>query len=242
MRLDRIRIVLVNTTHPGNIGATARAMANMGLDRLYLVAPQTFPSGEATVRAAGADHLLERATVCESLDDAVADCGLVIGTTARQRSVGWVEFSPKAVMAKVRERALTDQIAFVFGQEASGLTNSELERCQYHVRIPVEEGFASINLAASVMIMVYELKKTFEPDAHKTELVSDQERLATSSEVQGFYKHLEDMLIETGFLKTPSQKLLRKVKRIFSRTPLREDEVNILRGILTSIQCYCRKD
>ena len=242
MTLDRIRIVLVNTTHPGNIGATARAMANMGLDRLYLVAPQTFPSGEATVRAAGADHLLERATVCESLDDAVADCGLVIGTTARQRSVGWVEFSPKAVMAKVRERVLTDQIAFVFGQEASGLTNSELERCQYHVRIPVEEGFASINLAASVMIMVYELKKTFEPDANKTELVSDQERLATSSEVQGFYKHLEDMLIETGFLKTPSQKLLRKVKRIFSRTPLREDEVNILRGILTSIQCYCRKD
>ena len=145
-------------------------------------------------------------------------------------------------MAKVRERILTDQIAFVFGREASGLTNSELERCQYHVRIPVEEGFPSINLAAAVMIIVYELKKTFEPHTHEPELAFDQEQLATSSEVQGFYRHLEDILIETGFLKTPSQKLLRKVKRIFSRTPLREDEVNILRGILTSIQCFRRKD
>ena len=242
MTLDRIRIVLVNTTHPGNIGGAARAMANMGVNHLYLVGPQRFPSIEATVRAAGADHLLERAIVCESLDDAVADCGLVIGTTARQRSVGWVELSPEAVMAKVRERILTDQIAFVFGREASGLTNSELERCQYHVRIPVEEGFPSINLAAAVMIIVYELKKTFELHTHEPELASDQEQLATSSEVQGFYRHLEDILIETGFLKTPSQKLLRKVKRIFSRTPLREDEVNILRGILTSIQCFRRKD
>ena len=99
MTLDRIRIVLVNTTHPGNIGGAARAMANMGVNHLYLVGPQRFPSTEATVRAAGADHLLERAIVCESLDDAVADCGLVIGTTARQRSVGWVELSPEAVMA-----------------------------------------------------------------------------------------------------------------------------------------------
>jgi len=117
-----------------------------------------------------------------------------------------------------------------------------LERCQYHVRIPVEESFSSINLAAAVMIIVYELKKTCEPHTHETELASDPEQLATSSEVQGFYKHMEDVLIETGFLKTPSQKLLRKVKRIFSRTPPREDEVNILRGILTSIQSYRRKD
>ena len=242
MTLERIRIVLVNTTHPGNIGGVARAMANMGLNHLYLVGPQRFPSTEATVRAAGADHLLERAIVCESLDDAVADCGLVVGTTARQRSVGSVELPPNAVMSKVREWISTDQIAFVFGREASGLTNRELERCQYHVRIPVEESFSSINLAAAVMIVVYELKKNFEPHTHETELASDPEQLATSSEVQGFYKHMEDVLIETGFLKTPSQKLLRKVKRIFSRTPLREDEVNILRGILTSIQSYRRKD
>ena len=242
MTTERIRIVLVNTTHPGNIGGAARAMANMGLNHLYLVRPQRFPSIEATVRAAGADHLLERAIVCESLDDAVADCGLIVGTTARERSVGSTQLTPNVVMAKVRERILTDQIAFVFGREASGLTNSELERCQYHVRIPVEEGFPSINLAAAVMIMAYELKKACELDAQKTELVYDHEQLATSSEVQGFYKHMEDVLIETGFLKTPSYKLLRKVKRIFSRTPLREDEVNILRGILTSIQSYHSKD
>ena len=242
MALEGIRIVLVNTTHPGNIGGAARAMANMGLNHLYLVGPQRFPSTEATVRAAGGSHLLERAIVCESLDDAVGDCGLVVGTTARQRSVGPVELSADAAMAKVRERILTDQIAFVFGREASGLTNSELERCQYHVRIPVEEEFPSINLAAAVMIIVYELKKTFEPQAQETELASHYEQLATSSEVQGFYNHMEDILIETGFLKTPSQKLLRKVKRIFSRTPLRVDEVNILRGILTSIHSYRGKD
>ena len=242
MILEQIRIVLVNTTHPGNIGAAARAMANMGLNHLYLVGPQRFPSAEATVRSAGADHLLERAIVCENLDDAVADCGLVVGTTARQRSVGSVQLAPNIVMEKVRERMFTEQIAFVFGREASGLTNSELERCQYHVRIPVEEGFPSINLAAAVMIMAYELKNTCKPDTHKVELASNREQLATSSEVQGFYKHMEDVLIETGFLKTPSQKLLRKIKRIFSRTPLREDEVNILRGILTSIQTYHRSD
>ncbi|MCS5557222.1 MAG: RNA methyltransferase, partial [Arenicellales bacterium] len=175
MTLEGIRIVLVNTTHPGNIGGAARAMANMGLNHLYLVGPQGFPSTEATVRAAGASHLLERAIVCESLDDAVGDCGLVVGTTARQRSVGSVELSPDAVMAKVRERILTDQIAFVFGREASGLTNSELERCQYHVRIPVEESFSSINLAAAVMIIVYELKKNCEPHTHETELASNHE-------------------------------------------------------------------
>ncbi len=106
----------------------------------------------------------------------------------------------------------------------------------------MEESFSSINLAAAVMIIVYELKKNCEPHTHETELASNHEQLATSSEVQGFFKHMEDMLIEIGFLKTPSQKLLRKVKRIFSRTPLREDEVNILRGILTSIHSFRRKD
>ena len=242
MTIERIRMVLVNTTHPGNIGGAARAMANMGLNDLYLVDPQRFPSVEATVRAAGADHLLERAIVCETLDDAVADCGLVVGTTARQRAVGPVQLTPDVVMAKVQKRMLTDQIAFVFGREASGLTNNELERCQYHVRIPVKDGFPSINLAAAVMIIAYELKKTCELDAHKAKFTSDHEQLATSSEVQGFYRHMEDVLVETGFLKSPSQKLLRKVKRIFSRTPLRGDEVNILRGILTSIQSYHRKD
>ena len=242
MTIERIRIVLVNTTHPGNIGGAARAMANMGLNQLYLVTPQKFPSTDATVRAAGADHVLERAIVCESLDDAVADCGLVIGTTARQRSVGSVQLSPNVVLAKVRERMLTDQIAFVFGREASGLTNDELERCQYHVRIPVEDDFSSINLAAAVMIIAYEIRKTCGPVSHEAELISDREQLAKSLDVQGFYKHMEDVLIEIGFLKKPSQKLLRKVKRIFSRTPLLEDEINILRGILTSIQSYRRKD
>ena len=242
MAIERIRIVLVNTTHPGNIGAAARAMANMGLNHLYLVGPQRFPSTEATVRAAGADHLLERAIVCESLDDAVADCGIVVGTTARQRSVGSVQLTPNVVMEQVRERMLTDEIAFVFGRESSGLTNNELERCQYHVRIPVEDDFSSINLAAAVMIIAYEIRKTCGPVGHEAELISDREQLAKSLDVQGFYKHMEDVLIEIGFLKKPSQKLLRKVKRIFSRTPLLEDEINILRGILTSIQSYRRKD
>ena len=243
MTLDSVRVVLVRTTHPGNIGAAARAMANMGLENLYLVEPRTFPSPEASARAAGADRLLSSARVCETLDEAVAECGLVIGSTARQRTVRWPALEPESAMALAYRASQKGNVALVFGQEASGLTNEELERCQIHVRIPVNPTFPSVNLAAAVIILAYELKKVQDQCVGcNTALVatdsaeSGAESLATSQNVQGFFVHLETVLREIGFLKSPSEKLLRKVKRIFSRTPLLEDDINILRGVLSAIQ------
>ena len=243
MSLDKIRIVLVRTTHPGNIGAAARAMANMGLEHLYLVQPRTFPAAEATARAAGAEGLLCTAKVCETLDEAVAECGLVVGSTARERRVRWPALDPDLAMAMAFKQGQAGNVALVFGQEASGLTNDELDRCQVHVRIPVDPVFPSVNLAAAVMVLSYELKKAH-IRAEEKGLVQDGPRslestegpLATAEKVQGFFVHLETVLREIGFLNSPSEKLLRKVKRIFSRTPLLDDDINILRGVLSAIQ------
>ena len=243
MSLDKIRIVLVRTTHPGNIGAAARAMANMGLEHLYLVQPRTFPSAEATARAAGAEGLLCTAKVCETLDEAVAECGLVVGSTARERRVRWPALDPDLAMAMAFKQGQAGNVALVFGQEASGLTNDELDRCQVHVRIPVDPVFPSVNLAAAVMVLSYELKKAH-IRAEEEGLGQDGPRLlestegplATAEKVQGFFVHLETVLREIGFLNSPSEKLLRKVKRIFSRTPLLDDDINILRGVLSAIQ------
>jgi|TARA_B100001123_G_scaffold34143_1_gene35409 tRNA (cytidine32/uridine32-2'-O)-methyltransferase len=243
MSLDKIRIVLVRTTHPGNIGAAARAMANMGLEHLYLVQPRTFPSAEATARAAGAEGLLCTAKVCETLDEAVAECGLVVGSTARERRVRWPALDPDLAMAMAFTQGQAGNVALVFGQEASGLTNDELDRCQVHVRIPVDPVFPSVNLAAAVMVLSYELKKAhiraeeegLGQDGPRS-LESTEGPLATAEKVQGFFVHLETVLREIGFLNSPSEKLLRKVKRIFSRTPLLDDDINILRGVLSAIQ------
>tara|TARA_Y100000588_G_scaffold378109_1_gene458094 strand:+ start:2501 stop:3271 length:771 start_codon:yes stop_codon:yes gene_type:complete len=243
MSLDKIRIVLVRTTHPGNIGAAARAMANMGLEHLYLVQPRTFPSAEATARAAGAEGLLCTAKVCETLDEAVAECGLVVGSTARERRVRWPALDPDLAMAMAFKQGQAGNVALVFGQEASGLTNDELDRCQVHVRIPVDPVFPSVNLAAAVMVLSYELKKAhiraeeegLGQDGPRS-LESTEGPLATAEKVQGFFVHLETVLREIGFLNSPSEKLLRKVKRIFSRTPLLDDDINILRGVLSAIQ------
>ncbi len=243
MSLDKIRIVLVRTTHPGNIGAAARAMANMGLEHLYLVQPRTFPSAEATARAAGAEGLLCTAKVCETLDEAVAECGLVVGSTARERRVRWPALDPDLAMAMAFKQGQAGNVALVFGQEASGLTNDELDRCQVHVRIPVDPMFPSVNLAAAVMVLSYELKKAhiraeeegLGQDGPRS-LESTEGPLATAEKVQGFFVHLETVLREIGFLNSPSEKLLRKVKRIFSRTPLLDDDINILRGVLSAIQ------
>ena len=243
MSLDKIRIVLVRTTHPGNIGAAARAMANMGLEHLYLVQPRTFPSAEATARAAGAEGLLCTAKVCETLDEAVAECGLVVGSTARERRVRWPALDPESAIAMAFKQGQAGNVALVFGQEASGLTNDELDRCQVHVRIPVDPVFPSVNLAVAVMVLSYELKKAH-IRAEEEGLGQDGPRLlestegplATAEKVQGFFVHLETVLRESGFLNSPSEKLLRKVKRIFSRTPLLDDDINILRGVLSAIQ------
>ena len=160
--LDYIRVVLVQPTHPGNIGAAARAMANMGVAELVLVQPRDFPSPEATARAAGADHILDNAVVVDDLDQAIADCALVIGASARSRTIQWPQLPPAKAMKKAAQTARHARVALLFGRESRGLTNLELERCHYLVRIPVDPAFPSLNIAAAVMVLLYELRRAVE--------------------------------------------------------------------------------
>ena len=239
MSLDNIAIVLVRTSHPGNIGAAARAMANMGLSDLRLIEPAGFPGAEASARAAGANHVLENARICRTLDEAIADSGFVVGATARSRSIAWPSSDPASVMTELLARSQAGKVSLLFGREASGLTNEELDRCQRHVRIPANEDYPSLNLAAAVLIFGYELRRAYSAEVGSVDGEIDRSvPLASAEQVQGFFQHLETVLNEIGFLKSPSVRLMRKIKRIFSRAPLQAQEVNILRGILTSVQYH----
>lgn len=241
MSLKDIAVVLVRTTHPGNIGATARAMANMGLTDLRLVDPVGYPGQEATARAVGASELLEQASVYTSLDDAISDAGFVVGATARPRRIAWPCSEPEAAMRIALGHSTTTNIAILFGREASGLTNEELDRCHLHVRIPVDDRYPSLNLASAVLIFCYELRRLSIDEEISIEDHDNTETvLARAGQVNDFFGHLEAVLHEIEFLKYPSSRLLRRIKRIFSKRPLEAQEVNILRGILTSVQHACR--
>jgi TrmH family RNA methyltransferase len=212
-------------------------MANMGLSDLRLIDPAGFPGPEATARAAGANHVLENAHIYRNLDDAIADSGFVVGATARSRSIAWPSSDPASLMTEVLTRSRVGRVSLLFGPEASGLTNGELDRCQRHVRIPVDEDFPSLNLAAAVLIFAYELRRADKGEDRFSDVCREESLpLANAAQVQGFFRHLEMVLGEIGFFKPPSVRLMRKIKRIFSRTPLQEQEIHILRGILTSVQ------
>jgi len=238
MHLSRIRVVLVNTSHPGNIGAVARAMKNMGLSRLVLVAPNDYPSAEATARASGADDVLATARVVETLEEAIADCALVVGASARTRTIPWPVLEPRACAARMVETAVCQEVALVMGRERIGLTNTELERCQYHVHIPANPGYSSLNLAAATQVLVYELRMASLQRAGKTEpdLHSDHPPV-TAAELDGLYEHLEQTLIELDFLDPDNpRQLMRRLRRLYNRVGLDQMELNILRGILTAAQ------
>jgi len=242
MSLDRIRIVLVAPSHSGNIGGCARAMKNMGLSRLYLVAPDEFPSDQATARAVGAEDVLDHARICASLDEAVADCHLVVGTSARGRRIPWPVLAPDEAAQRIVQTAGEREVAVVFGRERTGLTNEELDRCQALVNIPTDPGFASLNLACAVQVVAYEIWRTAEsqtqPKSGTVAATMDAlgEPLATHDEVQRFYGHLEEVLVGTGFLDPNNPRLLmRRLMRLFNRVELTNNEVNILRGILTAV-------
>lgn len=238
MSLKRIRLVLVQPTHGGNIGGCARAMKNMGLTRLTLVAPEEFPSAEASARAAGADDVLTQARVCATLDEAIADCHLVVGASARPRRIAWPMLDPHEASQKLVEAAADREVAVLFGRERTGLTNDELDRCQLLVNIPANPEFSSLNLACAVQVIAYELRRacavgTAAPTA-AAEMLG--EPLATNTEIQQFYQHLERVMIETGFLDPRNPRLLmRRIMRLYNRVELTGNEVNILRGILTSV-------
>jgi tRNA (cytidine32/uridine32-2'-O)-methyltransferase len=238
MHLSRIRVVLVNTSHPGNIGAVARAMKNMGLSRLVLVAPNDYPSAEATARASGADDVLATARVVETLEEAIADCALVVGASARTRTIPWPVLEPRACAARMVETAVRQEVALVMGRERIGLTNTELERCQYHVHIPANPGYSSLNLAAATQVLVYELRMASLQRAGKTEpdWHSDHPPV-TAAELDGLYEHLEQTLIELDFLDPDNpRQLMRRLRRLYNRVGLDQMELNILRGILTAAQ------
>lgn len=248
--LANIRIVLVETSHPGNIGAAARAMKNMCLDQLYLVSPDNFPCAEATARASGADDVLGKATVCASLSEALADCRLVVGASARLRSLNWPQLEPRECAAKVMEVAGQAPVAVVFGQEQSGLSNQEMEQCQYLVHIPTNSKYSSLNLAAAVQVLAYEIyqasrsvpvsdardDKQDSQQAEQDSLDDDKHLPASAGEMAMFHQHLEQTLQEIGFLNPKQPKLLmRRLKRLFYRAGPDQTEVNILRGILAAI-------
>lgn len=232
-----IRVVLIGTSHPGNVGATARAMKTMCLDQLYLVKPQRYPCAEATARASGANDLLDRARVCANLDDALADCGLVIGASARLRTLAWPQLDPRQAAEHIREASRQAPVAVLFGRENSGLTNEELERCHYLMHIPGNPEYNSLNLAAAVQVVAYEIMMAaLAHDAAAPQTRVEEERdFASAAESEAFYAHLEQVLVEIGFL-DPAQPrfLMRRLRRLFVRARLDKNEVNILRGILTA--------
>ena len=252
--LQNIRVVLVETSHPGNIGATARAMMTMGLQNLYLVNPLHFPHAEATARASGATGVLEQAHIVPDLEEALADCTLVIGTSARIRHLAWPLLQPREAGTKLWEAAqLGANVAIVFGREHSGLTNEELHRCNYHIQIPTNPHFSSLNIAAAVQILCYEIRlasdvsqqiketyqtitdsQLYEPDKVDNHNISE---LATHQDLERFYAHLQQVLEEIEFLdpKNPRQ-LMSRLRRLFTRAKVDMVELNILRGILTAIQ------
>lgn len=232
--LDAIRVVLMQPTHPGNIGATARAMKNMGLSRLCLVAPTDYPSPEAEARAVGAADVLEAATICKDLDEAIGECHFVVGTTARSRRIEWPFMEPAEAAVRLIHEARRGPVALLFGQERSGLTNTELDRCQVLVHIPANPAYSSLNLASAVQILSYEIYKAATAGVPQTSLLDPP---ATQEEMNHFYEHLEKVLEKLGFLDPNNPRLLmRRLRRLFNRIQPDKNEANILRGILTAIE------
>jgi TrmH family RNA methyltransferase len=235
--LNNIQIILVGITHPGNIGAAARAMKTMGLSQLRLVQPKHFPSAEATARATGADDILVNAQCFETFEESLHDCHIIFGASARQRAIAWPTLTPKACAEKALECA--DNVAIVFGREHSGLTNQELDLCNYLVQIPTNPTFRSLNVAAAVQILAYELRiKHEENDKSSAKTVFPKFYPPASAEAMAqFYQHLEQALIEIGFLKPQNpRQLMRHLHRLFNRVQLLDSEVSLLRGILTAAQ------
>ena len=234
--LARIRFVLVETTHPGNIGAVARAMKTMGLSRLELVAPRHAPDAEALARASGADDLLERAGIHATLPDALTGCRLVSGASARLRTIEWPLLEPSACARQLLDEAAAGEVALVFGRESSGLSNVELARCHALVHIPTNPDFSSLNLAAAAQVLAYEIRRVAREE--RGERILDPPReLATADEMEGFHGHLAETLLAIGFGDpAQSHKLMRRLRRLFNRARPDRVEMNILRGILSAAQ------
>ena len=232
--LSNIRIVLIGTTHPGNIGAVARAMKNMCLDRLYLVRPRHYPSAEATDRASGAHDVLSQARVCENLDEALDGCRMVAGASARIRSVKWTQVTPRQCAETLLQEAEQGEVAMIFGRESSGLSNAELDRCHLLVHIPANEEYSSLNLSQAVQVLAYEIHQG---SLGQEGSPPERQDLATAEEMEGLFQHLGQTMDDIGFSDPrQSDKLQRRLRRLFFRARPDKDEINILRGIFSASQ------
>ena len=229
-----IRIVLVETTHPGNIGAVARAMKNMGLDELALVKPKHFPHKDATARASGAVGVLKNALVVASLREALTDCVYVAGASARPRTIEWPSMGPRECAQRLQLESEVGSVAAVFGPEKSGLHNDDLDLCHTLLTIPTDPDFSSLNLAMAVQVLCYELRVAGTVDAGP--VVESEASPATAAEMEHFYSHLEQVMTDINFLDTDNPRyLMRRLRRLFNRARPDKNEVNILRGLLTAV-------
>jgi tRNA (cytidine32/uridine32-2'-O)-methyltransferase len=238
-RQAKIRIVLVNTSHPGNIGGAARAMKNMGLAELYLVEPREYPAPRAVWRAAGARDVLANAKIVGSVDEAIKDCGLVIGTSARERRIPWPLINPRECGDKIWQEAKSHQVALLFGREDRGLTNSELQKCHYHVHIPSNPDYSSLNLATAVQVLSYEIRMASlaRKDGKLPEMNEWDQPLATADELELFHAHLATTMADLKFYDPDNPKqLLTRMRRLFNRTRMDKMEVSMLRGLLSAAQ------
>jgi tRNA/rRNA methyltransferase len=229
---NHIRIVLCQTSHPGNIGSTARAMKTMGLSRLYLVRPKHFPDGEANSLAVNAADLLETAVVTQTLEEAIGDCQFVIGVSGKQRSLSQQVLTVRETAAEVKNIATHQEVALVFGTEMSGLSNEEADRCHMLATIPANPEYTSLNLAQAVQIMCYELRMAI--TAGQLHYDEKPAELATQDDLERFYEHMREVLEQIGYINPRApKKLFERLRRLYGRTRLEKEEVNLLRGILT---------
>ena len=234
LMLNNIRVVLVGTSHPGNIGSVARAMKTMGLSNLYLAEPRTEPDGQSIALAAGATDILQNLTRVDSFDAAIEDCSLVIATSARSRTLDWPILEPTQASEKMVSESESAKIAIVFGRENHGLNNEELQKCHYHAVIPANEAYSSLNLAQAVQIMCYETRMAYLNRQQQTKV---EEPYPLQKEQEQFFEHLERSLLATGFIiKNHPGQVMTKLRRLFNRARIEQSEMNILRGILTSIE------
>ena len=242
---NKIKIVLVEPSHPGNIGAAARAAKTMCIENLVLVNPAEFPSGQARARATGALDVLERAELYDTLNDAISDCTFVVGSSARQRGLQCPEIAPSELGEKVWQEVASGNVAIVFGRESSGLSNKELDQCHYLTTIPSNWEFSSLNIASAVQVICYEIYKAYlaKTNIHVEAIDEKQDILATAEELEHLLVHMKQVLEEIEFFDPKQPKLLiRRLRQLYSRARLTQVETNILRGILSATQKFKRKE
>ena len=235
--LDRIRVVLVETSFSGNIGSAARAMKTMGLKNMVLVNPPDIMTNVAVARAAGAHGIMMNATVTKTLEEAIAPCHLVIGASARSRAIPWPLVNPRQAASLAFAQPVDSEIAIVFGRERSGLTNNELALCHQHVHIPANPDYSSLNVAAAVQVLAYEMRMAELGDSVAYQWDTEREAPAANhAQMAGYFDHLEKTLIDIEFLDPHKPKMLMaRLRRLYMRVQPDNSEMNILRGILTQV-------